>query len=334
MRAGSEAACSKALADTLTKARVNQDDYGDWVSLELGQWQDSGKLSPQLLTAIAIVLRVADPVAGPLLADKWQRIYDKLFTDHFMNHEEIRSFLSHSFLMIDLARKELLSAAQIAKLLSQRDNRVRFSRQNVSDTLNILGYAPIIGQVQIETLFRQDKADELPQFADSDIYTAAEVVALAGRQLGFPGDLANALCTLYVQGEPSTYTPYLQILHYQCCIAEYYDHATTDIYEFSPRGQATLWLIEQYPDSLSSAGNPFLNNAKSVERITDSWVRSKKVAERPGAAMLLEILSGLEAMGFAARRELGRLIRLWLQRVIRLSRPLAILLPATLDHRS
>jgi hypothetical protein len=82
---------------------------------------------------------------------------------------------------------------------------------------------------------------------------------------------------------------------------------------------------------MATAGNPFLNNAKSVERVTISWVRSKRIAERPGATALLAILEGLEVMGFAARRELARAIRLWLLRAMRLAEPLLVPLPATYD---
>jgi hypothetical protein len=114
------------------------------------------------------------------------------------------------------------------------------------------------------------------------------------------------------------------MLHYQCVIAEFFDHAVTVLYEFAPRGAVAEWLFAQYPGDLSGAGNPFLNNAKSVDRLDAAWARSK---DRQGllspASALFEIVAGLEVMGFAARQELSGWLRRWLLRVIRLTRPLA-----------
>src|SRR5690606_19731858 len=93
------------------------------------------------------------------------------------------------------------------------------------------------------------------------------------------------------------------------------------------------WLFDSYPDVLASAANPFLNNAKSVERADIGWVRMKKKAERPGTAALECILSNLEMMGFAARRELSRLIRLWLHRVLRAARDTVSPLPEVFTER-
>lgn len=91
-----------------------------------------------------------------------------------------------------------------------------------------------------------------------------------------------------------------------------------------------FWLFDQYPAAMASAGNPFLNNAKSVEKVDQSWVRSKKPNERSGAAALLDVLSGMEEMGFAARRELARWIRLWLHRIFRFAAPQEVAFPDSL----
>jgi hypothetical protein len=189
----------------------------------------------------------------------------------------------------------------------------------------------VLTTAQVEQLFISDAAAELSYFADADVNLASDIVANTASILGYSNRVAEALKILAPATDLAYFPPYLQILHYQCTIAEFFDHAATDMYEFSPRGTAALWLFERYPAALSSAGNPFLNNLKSVGTLDDSWVRSKKQKARPGARALLDILNGLESLQFAARRELAKVIRLWLHRVMRMSVPLNIALPVTLS---
>lgn len=330
-RASSEENCAEVLRQHFAQEGVADDDYLSWVKLHLGRWAETEKIPNDLSTVLKEVMLEADDVWGKRTGDAYDRLYRKLRNEHTLAHDECRAFLSHSFLIQDLATRDRLSAAQISKLLAQRDRRVRFSRQSIADFLDILGLQPKLGEEQLRELVNLDQSEEPAYFADADANASAEIVAGAALQLGFVGDMAALLRTLYVETRPSTFTPYLQILHYQCVIAEFFDHALTDLYEFAPRGVAAQWLFSRYPESMATAGNPFLNNAKSVERASISWVRSKKVTERPGAAALLALLQGLEAMGFAARRELARSVRLWLHRMMRLSEPLLVEVPEAFD---
>jgi hypothetical protein len=139
-------------------------------------------------------------------------------------------------------------------------------------------------------------------------------------------------------GEP--FGPYLQILHYQCIVANFYDHAVATLYEFSPRGAAANSLFQRYPAALAPAANPFLNNAKAVDRLDAGWAATR--ADATGAARaLVRLLSGLEEMGFSARREYAAWLRWWLHRGLRLQVPAPTQLPmpptaasisAVLDH--
>ncbi|BET10750.1 hypothetical protein [Pandoraea sputorum] len=252
-----------------------------------------------------------------------------------MNHDEAVAFLSHAFLIGHLAFAERLSAAQIANVLSQRDKRAKFSRQSVAATLQSMRIPSEVDAAQITSLFRRDSSQELATLADADLRTAAERVADAGAKLGFPSDLAASLITLTPTVGPtgiirSLFTPYLQMLHYQCSLAEFFDHAVTDVYEFKPRGIASEWLHKQYPHAIAGAANAFLNNAKAVEVLDIGWVRSKASTERPGAMALLAILEGMQAMGFSARRELAWWIRLWLHRILRTARTVPMAIPTSL----
>lgn len=311
---------------------IDENDHSIYISLLLDTWKDSGAPSRDLVTLFKEILSQDADQRIAELSQKYWRIHKKLTCDHFLDHDEARAFLSHSRLIFALIDNNL-SAAQCAKLLKQRDQRVRFNRQNIYDFLHILGMEPKVAANQIKEFSAKDSVQSEIFFADADSSTAAQYISEIAKNLGYPHDIYPQLTNLYHQETPTLYTPYIQILHFQCCIAELYDHASTDLYEFAPRGSAANWLFQQYPECATGAGNPFLNNAKSVERISPSWVRSKKRAERPGAAALLQLLEGLETMGFAARRELAKLLRMWIWRILQLSTPNIKPLPSELPTK-
>jgi hypothetical protein len=342
MKAGSEAACALRLKRELKALQILSKDYMSWVELQLENWRTLSTPSRELKKVVRELILASHPtgynfIPGQLLAEQYFNLHEKLMSDHLMSHEEAVAFLSHSFLIAHLAESEKLSAAQISNVLSQRDHRAKFSRQAVTTALQTMRIESAVTEEAIISLFKRDAAQELGILADADFDTAAEIAAEAGLKLGFVGDLDYSLKvlnpTLSENGIKSPFTPYLQILHYQCLIAEFADHAVKDIYEFSPRGRKGEWLHQQYPDSISGAANPFLNNAKSVEILDISWVRAKKTGERSGALALLTILDGMQAMGFAARRELAWRIRLWLHRIIRLAGMIPTIIPEELQER-
>lgn len=121
------------------------------------------------------------------------------------------------------------------------------------------------------------------------------------------------------------------MLHYQCSIAEHYDHPLSSMYEFSPRGKASDWLSDRYPAALEVAKqNPFLNNAKGVDELNDAWARPRDDHALQAHA-LTSIIQGLDNMGFAARRELAAWLRRLLIRKIRLAEDDRLALPSALD---
>ena len=150
-----------------------------------------------------------------------------------------------------------------------------------------------------------------------------------GARLGLAIDLREPLLTLVPPGA-APFGPYLQILHFLCSIAEFYDSRLSAIYEFNPRGEVPEWLFDQYPSALAVRGNPFLNNAKSVETLNRSWASSKKPAQRRQAHALVTLTEALDGMGHAARRELADFIRRFLVRRMRLARGLEVAIPDSL----
>ena len=322
-----EETCISVLVAKLDELGVTSLDHPGWLRLRVNDWRDSGSADPRFRDVLSSVLVAGHDQFGDVLAMHYFELHSELQKLHFLSHDQATAFMSHSLLMARLAKDEHMSSAQIARLLSARDRRVSFSRQTVDMCVTKLGVKRDLDQVLVEQLFKRDSELEIETFADADLAVCADMVNALAAKLGFPGDLQAPLQVLANPTDLSAYTPYLQILHYQCILAEFFDHAVTDLYEFNPRGVTATWLFGQYPDALVSAGNPFLNNAKSVERVSAAWARSKKKNERPGAMALLATLEGLESMGFAARKELSGWVRLWLHRVIRFAQPISDVLP-------
>lgn len=319
--------CLALIENALTKQGLEQNEHPAWLRLRAEEWEESGQPSRNFRDVLFNTLASGHPTYGEAIAQRYFKLHSELQRQFLLNHRQASAFLSHSILMARLASDEFMSSAQIAKVLSARDRRVSFSRQAVEICVTGYGVKRPFDQDNVEFLFARDEEIEELVFADADLPTSALLINDVAKTLGFPADIYSALGVLADPHDISAFTPYLQILHFQCTLAEYFDHAVTDLYEFNPRGSAAKWLFGQYPEALVSAGNPFLNNAKSVERVSNAWARAKKKRERPGAMALVSILEGLESMGFLARQELSSLIRLWLHRVMRLAKPMSDQLP-------
>lgn len=320
-------AAQRAMAD----AGIEASDQAEFIRLELSRTKAGLGIHTGLSALTQAALRAGDLDWGSRLASKYHELHDTVLQErHLMSFDEASAFLSHARLIAQLAAEESMSAAQIASVLSARDRRVDFSWQAVQDVLGRIGLRRALELAEVQALYVRDSQLEERHFADADFGDAASIVGRVGQSFGFPDDLERLLIRLFPpEPDGPRHGPYLQMLHYQCVIAEFFDHAVTVLYEFAPRGAVAEWLFAQYPGDLSGAGNPFLNNAKSVDRFDAAWARSK---DRQGllspASALFEIVAGLEVMGFAARQELAGWLRRWLLRVIRLTRPLAREVPA------
>lgn len=327
-----EAECIELLEQELVHLGLSPADHHVWINLQTDRWRDSGVPEQNFSRVIGRTLAGGHPEFGAKLSEQYFSLHNRLREDFFLSHDESSAFLSHALLMCQLAHHDFTSAAQIGRILSARDSRVHFGFRPVDMCINRLKVKQRFRQEDVSTLFERDSTLEELTLADSDLSTCINVLDGVAENLGFPDPFAPLLTTLARPADPAAYTPYLQMLHYQCVLAEFFDHAVTYLYEFNPRGAAANWLFSQYPDSMVSAGNPFLNNAKSVERAARGWAQSKKPAEIRGALALVAVLSGLESMGFSARRELATWIRLWLHRVIRSAEPLSEPLAEELPH--
>lgn len=313
--------CASALSGALSQLKIADEDCAAWMSVEQEKWR-RGQPSKAFAETVDAVLGVADADYGAIMRRVYFRLIEKLKAANLgVNHDDAVLLLSHLLLVLDLATKHRMSAAQIARVVGKRDERVQFTRQVVSLILKACRKEAKLSLPDIKNLWEKESAEEIEYFSDADSRTAAEMICDAGRAAGYGAPLRHALNRLWDhRKDTAAHTPHLQMLLYQCVIAEYWDHALTDIYEFKPRGEIGRWLFKQFPASLSGAANPFLNNAKAFEQLTPGWARSKKKSERTSAAALVEILLTLEDLGFGSRRQISRLLRLWVHRILRLAK--------------
>jgi hypothetical protein len=326
-----EALAARTYTRFLRARGINYADSLAWTRLKLGTWSDSGVPPPDLRGAVRSVLAAVDPDSGLALGAAYFGLHQRLKAQFSFTHSEAIAFLSQLKLSEQLVERHRFSAARLTRVLIELDMRVRFSRQNVALALQQIGKAPQLELDQVQALAERDSNERTSLFADADLIAGAGILQSAALDLGFTGNLGEQLLILAPAPSSGDGIAYIQMLHYQCIILEFHDHSVLDLYEFSPRGEAAIWLFEQYPAALANAANPFLNNAKSVGTMDRSWVESKKVSERPGATALFNILSGMDAMDYAARRELAMTIRAWIVLFLRLSASIATPLPAALS---
>ena len=323
-----EQAAVAAVQAELTSRSVDEADHARVVSLEQGDWQRSRLPSPLLEAVVKVAIEAADPPGASAIAPTFFALHRRLMENHALSHDQASALMSRASLIWQLAASPwLMSCARIDDALGRLDQRF-FGWRAVQTVLRALGDVPSISREQIAALIERDREREPDFFGDATRTDAIERTEQVAADLGLPEDIAELLQVLT---EAPVVWPYLQILHYQCATAAFYDHALTTLYEFAPRGEAARLIFESYPPQLLSAtGNPVLNNAKAVDRLDERWAVSRPDHPREADA-LVRLLIALESLDFAARMELAAVLRLFLLRIVRLLQtPLITLPPADL----
>jgi hypothetical protein len=299
---------------------ISENDHSIWILLSIEDWKKSGEISSELKELINIALVNGDQECGEEIANVYYSLHSDFVEKSKLEHEESSSLLSFTGLIVRLASTQHMSSAQIAKVISSRYKTHEYHWKYVSKILAKLRIEPNtkINKELVVGLIERDMLMEEVIFADLGAEEAIKLVADISVSLGFEGNLEKLLTTL-LDPNGKTFGPYLQILMYQCVIAEFSDHPLTTLYEFNPRGVVANYVFEMFPSSLEVSGNPILNNAKSVDRLDMAWAESKKDNQIIKAKALVNTIEGLEQMSFAARRELTSAIRKWILRLIRLN---------------
>ncbi|TNJ64548.1 hypothetical protein FE784_19925 [Paenibacillus hemerocallicola] len=299
---------------------IQSDDHANWIMLEFNSWIESGSASIDFKKILGIALNIGDDKYGPPLSTIYIELHKDLVGKTDLSTSEASNILSHSGLIARLAELEKMSAAQITNVLSSRYEKQTYDWKHVEKILNGFKLAPKLDLSLVKNLIDNDEKLEEATLADLDPESATAIIATVAARLNYSGEIEKDLLTLLNPGGKS-FGPYLQMLFFQCIIAEFFDHPMTILYEFNPRGSVADWACGLFPPSLEVADNPFLNNAKSVSRLDINWAHSKKEAQLSAAKSLVRILRAMEGMGFPARRELAGWLRRWLLRIIRIAKP-------------
>jgi len=284
-------------------------------------WKSSGDPPVKLLKSLL-------PASLLLSEINYFDLHRDLRQKQYMTFRESSLLLSHIRLISRLAKKERMTAAKIAKLLCSMDSRLTVTWRNLKPVLAVLKLVPSVELDQMQELYHQDGKTEEVQFADASLEECTAILKVKADGLRFPIDLACQLDILVAK--ETRFEPYLQILLFQCSILKFYDHVPSVLYEFSPRGRAAQWLFEQFSEAgIHVAGNPVLNNAKSVEVLNFHWAQSKKADKSLSSLALARIIWGLDQMSFCEANELSVWIRRWVHRFIRLQAAPEVKPPST-----
>ena len=309
------------------------DDKANWIGLQLRRWKRDGVPTPEFRALIRDLLFldgrdpvtfIFDSVAGPngpayetaarRAAAEFFDLHSALVSTHLLEHDSARQILSHSGMIARLAVEEKMTASEISRLITIRDNRFSLNWRAVQAILSKFGCAPALTLPSSNAVFTEDMSAEPTLFGDLDIEGGIERVASVAKSLGCAGDFSMWLSDLLIH---DLHPPYLLLLHYQLLIQAEFDHAVTYAYEFKPRGQVAGWLTERYIASgVPVAKNAFLNNAKATLRFDQVWVTGRTDSPRSATA-LANILETIENLGSLAKDELAAQIRGLLHRYIR-----------------
>ncbi|SNZ01709.1 hypothetical protein [Flagellimonas pacifica] len=312
-----EADCIQALEKVLSEASIEKESYPTLLKNKHSDWKETGKPDAAFQHIISTILETANPKYGQLFSDNYFLIHSKLQENPFISFELSSILLSHLRLIAILAENEKMSSAKISNVLTSIDTRLSFiSWKEIQQILSKLGLRPEMDLNHSKKQYQIDEELEIENFADADIGVSSFLVSQVAKNLKFPYD-AEILLNKFAD-EEIAHLPYLQILHYQCLISEFYDHVLSVPYEFSPRGNVANWLFGKW-DKLVSAGNPVLNNAKAVDVLDKNWARSRKTNEFENASVLVELLHGMDGMGYSASQELASWLRQWLIRYMKLN---------------
>lgn len=299
----------------LNELGVELFERAKYIKLQYDIWKSENRLTKELKNIIHIVFSERTGDFKNLTPEKYLELHEKLITKFYFSFEESSILLSYLNLIIYFALKEKMSSAKVAQMLLANDKRLeKISWRVIQYILQILKLKPSLSKNDVEQLYSIDISFEEVYFADADIHQASMIVGQVAKDLGFPKNLTPLLNKLVANEE--IFFPYIQILHYQSIICEFYNHVLSTLYEFSPRGAVADFIFDKY-SHLVSTGNPILNNAKAVDTLDIYWARSKEDNIEQAYA-LAEILQGFTEMGYSTSHELASWVRRWTLRVIRL----------------
>jgi hypothetical protein len=327
---GCEEGAAVSLLSSIGRLGVPLEGLAEFLDLRIREWETGDRVPSDLAAIIGGILGTVHSEGATAIRTRYFDLHRIALEDPSgLSHLQSRHLLSHLPLMIMLHSAERMSASQIVRVLRARDSRVACSWEAICRILKAVGIYRELDLAAFKALFSTDASLEEVHFADSTMDECVGSVADLGLALGLSGSMGQHLRTLLPEGDVPLYST-LEMLHYQLMIGEFYDHALTFTYEHKPRGEAMNWLHEQYPDSIKSGKQPFLNIAKGLYRISEDWALAR---DRPAEAVAMtRLLEDVESLGFPAKREVSEKVRWLIHRYIKRfagdSRPIPADLPS------
>lgn len=327
---GNEGALARAVSSVLESAKVAPSAMKDEIAMiaeEMALFaQDGGDVRSVTEDVIVAAVRAGLGSGFPDQAKRLGKACLDLLTamrDHWkLSPTSAFALLSESGIVLRLAIELRMSSAGIAEMLGARGQASRWPWKAIQALLVKCGCAPTLGfptqknDQLVRMLWDEDMRELDETFADAALEDAIVIVAQYASELGMQAELAGLLATFFSDEDAMPlHEPYLQILHFQMIIAEFFDHPLTNAYEFSPRGKIAELVFAKYQ---AERANPFLNNLKGVERLDTAWALQRKTPQRAMAISLVSILEAASELPYNPRRRLAKFIRLFLLKVLQL----------------
>lgn len=306
----------RAFADT---AGLSDGDLAIVIEDEANTWATTGTAPTQLQRVLQAALQFTPSILDAVDARSYVAMCTRLRNGGgdvaALPHAVVRRLLSRASLIAHLLGEERFSCSQVARLLHATEHSLDVPYGAVTVIARELRLLPSLNATEAgDTLWDEDSELSLVLFPDSTLTETSEIAATEVEtwlpEVGL-ADLLNRLSKAHLPSEEPTW-PYLQMLHWCLTPIEFYDHPASYLYEFAPRGQVGNALFARYP---TVTGNPVLNNAKAVETLNNTWARNRGGDD---AHALVSLLAILESLPFVPRRQIARVLRAWLARVIEL----------------
>ncbi len=311
------------ISDLASKVSQSRDDLAVLLNEAADDWAASGNPNSLLRETINRLLGEGISAGSPIDGKTYLKLHKSIRngTRSWMglSHALASRLLSRTTLIHYLLRVEKFSCTQVARLLYATEASLDVPYQAVAVIASKLGLLPELNEEAVlDTLREADQGRNLALFPDGSILESCATAALEVAKWAPEFDLENSLRALSRHGEGiqgGIFWPYLQIIHWCCIPIEFFDHPASYLYEFAPRGKIAQTIFEPRKTYPTHTNNPVLNNAKAVQTLNASWARNRG---GDNAQALVGILSLLESLPFGARRQVGRIVRAWLYRIIEL----------------
>ena len=255
------------------------EDHADWVNLETGEWELSGKPSqefkvfvtrllyspgrtPETFALDASVISVPAGAEDVLRAfsSRYFEMHERVIADEKCDHRQARRILSHTHSLVLLATGDKMTASRIYSMMLKDGIDLGRSWSTSRYILDKCGLSQTVSVEEVQTLFAQDAVGEADLLGDLDLNDCIVYVAEVCQGFGYSGYLEGQLRTLFVD---DLHPPYLCMLHFQLTAQSMFNHRLTNAYEFEPRGERVLWLASEYNGAGLDVGmSPFLNKRK------------------------------------------------------------------------